>query len=186
LKPDIDMTEERKCHSLDKLRSPGRLALLETDRVVELSLAGLSPRTMLDIGTGTGLFAEAFTERGLRATGVDEQHIMLTRARQLVAGAKFCRAAAESLPFADEAFDLAFLGHVLHESESPERALLEARRVSRMRVVVLEWPLLRENQGPPLHFRLNPPHVRAAAAEAGLRPPREPELDHMALFIFDI
>ena len=35
------------------------------------------------------------------------------------------------------------LGHVLHETDDPVAALVEARRAARLRVVVLEWPYRR-------------------------------------------
>ncbi len=52
------------------------------------------------------------------------------------------------------AFEVAFLGHVLHETDDPVRALSEARRVTTVRVVVLEWPYVQEEEGPPLEHRL--------------------------------
>jgi hypothetical protein len=56
--PGIAMTEDKKCHNLEKLRSPERMALLEVERVVQLTLEGCVADSILDIGTGSGLFAE--------------------------------------------------------------------------------------------------------------------------------
>jgi methylase of polypeptide subunit release factors len=42
-----------------RLRSPERLEQLEVERVVELSLEGITAGSVLDVGTGTGVFAEA-------------------------------------------------------------------------------------------------------------------------------
>ena len=47
-----------------------------------LSLAGLSPCSVLDLGCGTGTLCCAFAERGHRATGVDPAAAMLTVARR--------------------------------------------------------------------------------------------------------
>lgn len=60
-----------------RLRSSERVARLEVDRVVGLSMADLSLRSLLDIGTGSGLFAEAFAAKGLKASGVDLREDML-------------------------------------------------------------------------------------------------------------
>jgi 2-polyprenyl-3-methyl-5-hydroxy-6-metoxy-1,4-benzoquinol methylase len=58
---------ERTYHGgTDRLRQKERTELMEIDRVVLLSLAGISARSVLDVGTGTGLFAEAFAQKGLR------------------------------------------------------------------------------------------------------------------------
>jgi len=184
--PDTTMTEDRKCHNLEKLRSPERLALVEVDRVVRLTLEGISADGILDIGTGSGLFAEAFAARGLGVTGIDEQERMLTAARSMVPEGEFRIASAESLPFPDASFDLAFLGHVLHESEAPRLVLREARRVSRRRVSVLEWPHQAEGEGPPMAHRLKSEEVLGHAAEAGFKRCREIRLRHMALFLLDL
>ncbi len=184
--PDTKMTEDRKCHNLEKLRSPERLALVEVDRVVRLTLEGISADGILDIGTGSGLFAEAFAARGLGVAGIDEQERMLAAARNFVPEGEFQIASAESLPFTDASFDLAYLGHVLHESETPLRVLQEARRVSRRRVSVLEWPHQEEAEGPPKAHRLRSEEVLNYAAEAGFKRCREIRLKHMVLFLLDL
>ncbi len=182
---DINMTEDRKCRNLEKLRSPERMALLEIDRVVLLTLEGISAGSVLDIGTGSGLFAGAFMGHGLKAAGIDEQEKMLTAARNFVPEGEFRIASAESLPFPDDSFDLAFLGHLLHESETPLRVLQEAVRVSRQRVAVLEWPYQKEAEGPPRAHRLKSEEVLDYATEAGFRHNREIRLNHMMLFLLD-
>jgi ubiquinone/menaquinone biosynthesis C-methylase UbiE len=177
------MEDDRVCHNLKGLRDPERLALLETERVTSLCLEGLSVRSVLDVGTGSGVFAEAFARRGLDVTGVDVQEVMLEAARGYVPQARFELAPSESLPFRDGAFDLVFLGHVLHESRNPLGSLKEAARVSAMRVAVLEWPYLEEGLGPPLRHRLKSDQIRDLASGAGFTRVESPPLDHMALFL---
>ena len=81
------------------LRSPDKLARLEVGRVVDLSLEGIAAGDMLDVGTGSAVFAEAFAARGLRVTGVDGNCEMLTLARGFVPAGDFRLARAEALPF---------------------------------------------------------------------------------------
>ena len=114
----------------ERLRSAERIALLEPERVVSLSIEGLRASSVLDIGTGTGLFAEAFARWGLEATGVDVNAEYLSVARTLVPAIRFLEGPAEALPFERRTFDLAFLGHLLHETDDPRMALAEARRVA--------------------------------------------------------
>ena len=97
---------DRVCRDSDRLRNPERLARLEIGRVVDTCLAGPPVRSVLDVGTGTGVFAEAFAGRGLDVTGIDIQESMLEAARAAVPGVRFLRASSESLPFEDGAFDL--------------------------------------------------------------------------------
>jgi ubiquinone/menaquinone biosynthesis C-methylase UbiE len=169
-----------------RLRSPGRVSLLEVDRVVRLSLEGVAIGSVLDVGTGTGLFAEAFAKASaaspLRVAGVDLREDFLALARGHAPGVEFWKAPAEGLPFADGSFDLVFLGHVLHESRDPARALAEARRVARRRVVLLEWPFRREGMGPPLEHRLAPERIAELTRAAGFRALDRIDLRHMVLY----
>jgi ubiquinone/menaquinone biosynthesis C-methylase UbiE len=174
---------ERRFHGDGaRLRSPDRVALLEVDRVVALALEGLAARRVLDVGTGTGIFAEAFAARGLAVTGIDANAKLLEEARRLVPAAEFMEGAAEAIPFGDGAFDLAFLGHVLHEADDPVAAVREAGRVSTQRVIVLEWPYEQEEHGPPLAHRLKVEAVLDMVERAGLGPAEHTRLVHMDLY----
>jgi len=179
------MHDRRFEGQIERLRAPQRVALLEVARVVDLCLAGISVQRVLDVGTGSGIFAEAFAARGLAVSGVDVNPAMLPVARGFVPGGEFQAAPAEALPFGDGTFDLVFLGHVLHETDDAVQALAEARRVATARVAVLEWPYLDEAQGPPLAHRLSPERVAALALAAGFGGVRQPALNHMALFLLD-
>jgi len=174
---------DRRFHGgAERLRSPERIDLLEVERVVALTTEGLAPSRVVDIGTGTGVFAEAFAERGLAVIGIDVNPDLLRLARELAPGVRFAEAPAEAIPYGDRTFDIAFLGHLLHEADDPVQALKEARRVSTMRVVVLEWPYLEEEQGPPLDHRLPPERIEEMAKQAGLRRVERLRLAHMDLY----
>jgi ubiquinone/menaquinone biosynthesis C-methylase UbiE len=174
--------ERRYGGGADRLRSPDRVRLLEVPRVVAVSAEGLTVSSVLDVGTGTGLFAEAFAGLGARVTGVDPNTELLARARELVPGAQFREGIAESLPYPDSSFDLVFYGLVLHETDDTLRALSEARRVSRLRVAVVEWPYREEEHGPPLAHRLEPERVIELARSAGFGTVERLTLSHVELF----
>ncbi len=161
-------SESKKFSEVARLRTPERLERLEVARVVELCLAGGTFESMLDVGTGSGVFAEAFAGKGLVVTGIDENPAMLEEAGRFLPQADLRQASAEALPFPDGAFDLVFLGVVLHEVDNPLKALEEARRVSRKRVAVLEWAYREEEMGPPLAHRLKPADLTRLAQTAGL------------------
>jgi SAM-dependent methyltransferase len=174
---------ERRFHGeADRLRSPERISLLQVDRVVTLAVEGLAAPRVLDVGTGTGVFAEAFAEKGFAVVGIDANRSLLEVARQLIPGVAFKEATAESIPYGDRTFDVAFLGHVLHETDDPLAALREARRVSTRRVVVLEWPYVLEEDGPPLQHRLKPEDIKEMAKRAGLGSVEHLRLTHMDLY----
>lgn len=178
-------THNRRFHGQpERLRSAERLALLEVERVVALSLEGLQANSALDVGCGTGLFTEAFINVGVDATGIDTNAEMLAIARSQVPAAQFLEAPAEKLPFDAGAFDLVFFGHLLHETDEPLAALKEARRVAKSRVVVLEWPYRQEEQGPPLAHRLRPQVIEDLAQRAGFGEAERIQLKHMDLYRF--
>jgi ubiquinone/menaquinone biosynthesis C-methylase UbiE len=167
------------------LRAPERLALLEADRVASICLHDHDVRTVLDIGTGSGVFAEVFSGLGLDVTGIDIQDSMLEVARKLIPRAHFQLGTSENLPFADGSFDLCFLGLVLHESSRPLRALREAHRVSAVRAAVLEWPYREGAMGPPLKHRLKTVDVLRRATAAGFSRIQAISLEHLVLFLLD-
>ena len=166
----------------DRLRAAERVALLEVERVAALSLEGLTASNMLEVGTGTGLFAEAFAALGLAVAGIDVNAELLAVARQHVPTARLEEAPMEQLPFPARAFDLTFMGLVLHEADGAVQALQEARRVTRQRVVVLEWPYREEPKGPPLAHRLQAETIEAFAVQAGYRVVELIHLQNMDLY----
>jgi ubiquinone/menaquinone biosynthesis C-methylase UbiE len=177
---------ERVFHgAADRLRRPERIALLELDRVVALSIEGQTAQSMLDVGTGTGVFAEAFAKAGLRVAGIDINEELLNKAQGYIPAGDFRTGSAEAIPFEDRSYDITFLGHVLHEADNLTAALGEARRVARMRVAVLEWPYIKEEMGPPLAHRLRGEDIEAAAQSAGFAKVETVRLQHMVLIRMD-
>ena len=166
----------------DILRSNERLALLEIDRVITLSIEGLGFERILDVGTGTGIFAEAFVAKGFEVVGIDANGVMLEVARRLVPKAEFKQARAEAIPYGDREFDLSFLGLLLHETDDQVQALREARRVSKSRVVVLEWPYVNDGHEPPLERRLSVARILDIAKRAGLEHVEHQGLSHTDLY----
>jgi ubiquinone/menaquinone biosynthesis C-methylase UbiE len=142
------MHEKRFEGDSSRLRTPERVQRLEVERVVDLCLENGPFDNMLDVGTGSGLFAGAFAKRGLQVSGVDVNPEMLVAARHFVPEGDFCRATAEALPLSDDSFDLVFLGIVLHESDDGLKTLQETLRVARKRVCILEWPYRDQSFGP--------------------------------------
>jgi ubiquinone/menaquinone biosynthesis C-methylase UbiE len=169
----------------DRLRSAERIALMEVSRVVELSRDGAAVAELLDVGTGTGLFAEAFAALGVAVTGIDVNAELLAAAREHVPSGIFQEGPAEALPFLDLSFDLVFPGLVLHETDDPLAALTEARRVMRYRTAVLEWPYREGPPGPPLEHRLKWETILGQAREAGFSKTGIVRMQSLDLYLLD-
>ena len=162
------MHERRFNREIERLRDPERVARMEVERVINLSLESLDRvQTVLDVGTGSGLFAEAFAGRGLKVSGLDANPDMLPAAQQYVPSGTFPEGTAEKLPFPDGSFDLVFMGLLLHETDDPLAAIKEAYRVAVQRVAVLEWPYEDQPIGPPLADRIPFERIADFARQAG-------------------
>lgn len=179
------MHEHRFHGGVARLRSPERLTWLEVDRVVDLSLQGGNIRHVLDVGTGTGVFAEAFSKLGLDVEGVDANPDMLAAARDLVAGVRFQEGTAESLSYPDNSFDLVFMGLLFHETDDRLKAMQEAARVARQRVAVLEWKYEKQEIGPGLDERLTEQEIKDLAAKAGLEMKQVDPLQKLVLYLLE-
>ncbi len=180
------MHERRFNGGVERLRDPERVARLEVERVTRLALEGLTGiKSVLDIGTGTGLFAEALAAEGLQVTGVDANPEMLPVAKEFVPNGTFRQAVAEDLPFQAGEFDLVFMGLVLHETDDALAALRETFRVSTQRVAILEWPDEEQSFGPPREHRLSLEKVTLLAQEAGFKSIKRVRLENLVLYLLD-
>ncbi len=180
------MHEKRFEGDLARLRSPERVERLEVGRVIDLCLDKGQVENVLDVGTGTGLFAGAFAQRSLKVSGVDVNPEMLAVARQFVPEGDFHAGTVEKLPFPDDSFDLVFLGLVLHESDDPLKALKEVLRVARQKVCILEWPYRDQSFGPPLIHRLNPGDLDGLFREAGFQRWKMTDLANTVLYSLEV
>jgi ubiquinone/menaquinone biosynthesis C-methylase UbiE len=184
--PEVKIMHERRYKAeIERLRAPQRMALLEVERVIDICLDGIRAGSMLDVGTGSGIFAEAFARKGLTVAGIDPNPEMLKAAKEFIPKGEFRQGIIEKMPFKDKSFDLVFLGHVLHESDDQIKALIESKRCAKQRIAILEWPYKEEEIGPPLNHRLKPKDVVAAAEKVGFSNIETIQLAHMILFRLD-
>jgi len=180
------MHEKRFNSQIDRLRDPGRVARLEVERAVNLAMENLNEvKSVLDIGTGSGLFAEQFAARGLQVTGLDANPEMLPAARMYVPAGIFHEGIAEKLPFPDGSFDLVFMGLLLHETDDTLVALKEAYRATQKRLAILEWPYEEQDFGPPIEHRLSPDKIVLFAKQAGFAAVHQNRLESLILYLLD-
>src|SRR2546426_9179395 len=95
-----------------------------------------SCRTILDVGTGTGRFAQYLTDSGFNVLGIDVSLAMMAKAREKRLR-NLVQADAHHLPFEDKAFDGAVMIHVLHLVRDWVQVVGEIGRVTR-KVIVAE------------------------------------------------
>lgn len=154
-----------------------------------LELADARPGDLaLDVGTGAGFTALGVAESARRVIATDITPEMLAQTGDLAASRRLpnirlALAAAESLPFADAAFDLVTCRLAAHHFQDVPAALAEFRRVAKPggRVLVSDTVSPEDEAVAAymhdLECRRDPSHVRNLAvsawrrllAEAGLR-----------------
>jgi len=97
--------------------------------------AGINPGdSVLDVATGTGFTALAFSERAAEVVGSDVSSGMLEQARKRAAeqgftNTTFVEAAAEALPFPDSSFDIVTCRIAAHHFLDVKKFVAETARV---------------------------------------------------------
>ncbi|MCL4369708.1 MAG: methyltransferase domain-containing protein [Chloroflexi bacterium] len=87
---------------------------------------------ILDVGCGTGHYAQALDKRGARVVGIDLSAAMLAAAQAKgIGGAAFAGASALRLPFPDATFDEVIAVTLLEFLSDREAAVVEMLRVLR-------------------------------------------------------
>jgi len=169
----------------DRLRTPERVERLEIERVVKSSLEGKNIKSVLDIGTGSGLFAEAFYNNKIIVAGVDSNQSMIDAAKKFLPNSELKLSPAEVLPFNDNSFDMTFFGVVFHEVDNYQKVMKEAYRVTNLRTSILEWDYKEEDFGPPLAHRLRSEFIKSLADEAGYKNFQKIKLKSLVLYLLD-
>lgn len=167
---------------VERLRSADRVSRLEVGRVVENCLAEGNITSVLDVGTGSGLFAEEFIKRGLNVSAIDPNPEMVAAAKEIMPGVSVSEASAENIPFENNSFHIAFMGLVLHEVNDYRKSLDELYRVALKEVSVLEWEYKVQDFGPPLEHRLKEEFVRETAKQAGFKKVEAIKLTSLVLY----
>ena len=181
---------------LDRLNNPGRtrsmdIGLMWTGFAVE------RPRSVVDIGAGTGFFAVRFAPL-LAAGGIvhacDTSRFMvdwmkgnLDPAQLQAVSPRLVEEARIDLP--DGSADLVTMINVFHELVDPVASLREARRLLRpgAPAAVIDWKnedtsFDGQRHGPPTALRVAPAAIRAALGDAGFTDIRA--LDSLPLHTF--
>jgi ubiquinone/menaquinone biosynthesis C-methylase UbiE len=179
---NLTMNERVFSGDIERLRRPERIERCEIERVIVLSLEGIDAGNVLDIGTGSALFAEYFYKNGLKVSGIDINPDMIDAAKRHVPQGEFRVSDAQNIPYPDRYFDLVFMGCLLHEVDDYLQTLREARRVCCKRVSILEWRYEKQEFGPPLEHRLKPDKVISLAKQAGFKNIETMQLTDLVLY----
>lgn len=99
-------------------------------------LAQRAPKSVLDVGCGSGLLMKTCRARGIPVRGLDQPGPKLDALR--TEGFEVHAGSAYELPVPDQSVDWVTMRHVPHHLEDPGRAFAEALRVARTGLLVGE------------------------------------------------
>ena len=146
-----------------ELAEPSNAVLFE--RV--LDAVGCGPGTaLLDVGCGSGYALAMAARRGATVTGLDITPELLEIAQERVPAATLVVGGMDTLPFADESFDVVVGFNAFPFADDPPAAVTEAARVVRRGGLVAATTFAepQRNESTALHLALEP--LRAAGPAA--------------------
>jgi len=100
-------------------------------RLIAARLGNMSSRTVLDVACGTGEWLDYFRHHGASVAGIDLSQKAIDECTRRFPDGQFVCGPAETLPFADQSFDLVTcMGSLEHFLDKPA-ALSEMKRVAK-------------------------------------------------------
>lgn len=107
-----------------------------------LNLLQLKPADLLlDVGCGSGYFAQLASEEGANITGIDASEKLLIEAKERTQAINFLMGEMEELPFANESFNIVCGFNSFQYAANTIKVLTEARRVlqEKGKLIVMVW-----------------------------------------------
>lgn len=148
---------------LEKLNHPGRFDDLKPD-VMWVALGSPAPSVIVEIGAGTGMFAERFAlmapDATVFAADIEEAMVAwMNDNRELARGGRLVPLLAEEthVPLDDEVADLVVMINLHHELVDPAASYAEALRLLRPggQILVADWAPGDSPKGPPQAIRID-------------------------------
>jgi len=145
---------------LAKLNNPERLKTLNPDAIWD-ALDMQNPKTLIDIGTGTGFFTKEFSKKLTdgKIYACDSSEVMIQWMKENITNKNIlpleCSEASIDLP--DGIADLIYMINVHHEILKPEKLLVEANRLLKTggKIAIIDWKAEDMQDGPPLNIRIS-------------------------------
>ncbi len=112
-----------------------------------------------DIGCGPGYFTLPLARRVKKVYAIDSSPFMLSkcleRAKEEVLGnVETLGCDEERIPLGDKSVDVSLLANLFHELLKPEEFMEDVRRITRDRVIIVDWHPVPSPAGPPLEERV--------------------------------
>lgn len=158
------ITVERKFNpkNLESLNDPVRVKNVNPDLV--WSILDLStPLVLVDIGAGTGLFANIFAQKidHGKIYACDTEEVMINWMSKNLEYNKTCpiiplKSEETNIPLEDEVADLVYMMNVHHELNDPQKIIEESHRLLKPggKLAIVDWKCEKMEKGPDLSIRI--------------------------------
>jgi len=118
-----------------------------------------SGETWADIGCGPGYFALPLAKRVKKVYAVDSSEFMLSRCLERareegIGNIQTAKCNEEHIPLEDKSVEASLLANLFHELLKPEAFMEEVRRITKDRLIIIDWHPLPSPAGPPLEERI--------------------------------
>lgn len=160
---------------IERLNDEGRFDSLIPE-VMWAALGSPSPRAIVDIGAGTGLFARRFAglapDAIVYAVDTEPQMIRwIVEHPDSATGERIRPVLSEEsrIPLSDGSVDLAVMINLHHELEDPAASYREAARLLAVggQILVVDWAPGDTAGGPPQHVRVSADEIGRMLEDAG-------------------
>jgi len=132
----ISISFDRVAEIYDRTRSLPNEVMTRLIEALTTELHGY--KEILDLGVGTGRFAEPLQKAGFKVVGIDISKRMISKAEEKDVK-NLLLADARSIPFRDKSFDVTISVHLLHLISEWRKTLGEVCRVSRHAMLSLYY-----------------------------------------------
>src|SRR5579863_4337812 len=114
----------------------------ETLKILRGLLRMIEPKTLLDVGAGTGRTIQHFrdTMPGISVRGIEPVEALIEQAvsQNGIPEGLIIQGTGEALPFGDQTFDVVCSFAILHHVARPEAVVREMTRVARKAVIIAD------------------------------------------------
>ena len=161
---------------IHKLTDPKRLEFQSPD-LIWSTLNLKAPKTLIDIGAGTGFFAVPFSDKNQNGIvyACDTSGVMIDWMHENIPDTYDgrviplkCREI--SIPLENNIADLVYMINLHHELDSPQEMITESVRLLKEGglLAVIDWKAEETPSGPPLNIRVPGDHIEEQFKRAGL------------------
>lgn len=126
-------TKDLPIHKISCWTEEGFEELLKTTLKIVKNLKEI--KTVIDVGCGPGIYANALTQLGLSVTGIDYSSSVINKAKKMFPHLNFIEGTAYNLP-TKEKFDLVLCIGLLQCVFEPEKVLKELIKVSKKHILI--------------------------------------------------